>query len=209
MHFDFVDIGTSNFQTSISELNINPDFTILLVEPVSMYLNQFRKHTNQNVYLCECAVSDIRGEDTMYYLTEEFIESNLPEHDYLRGCNSIGAPHSMVIDALTLIDSDISVLQTEKVEKITFDDLCSRYSITSIGKLKIDVERHEHAILPSVLEKIRTGMKINSLFVEHYPNDVNYHLKQDLFSSIEKCGYERIDYDFDVSLIKNETNCSM
>jgi predicted solute-binding protein len=115
----------------------------------------------------------------------------------------------MVIDALTLIDSDISVLQTEKVEKITFDDLCSRYSITSIGKLKIDVERHEHAILPSVLEKIRTGMKINSLFVEHYPNDVNYHLKQDLFSSIEKCGYERIDYDFDVSLIKNETNISM
>lgn len=202
MHFDFVDIGTSNFQTSISELYTNPDFNILLVEPVSMYLNQFKKYTNQNVYLCECAISDIHGEDTMYYLTEEFIESNLPDHDYLKGCNSIGAPHSMVLDALTKIGADLSVLREDKVEKITFDDLCSRYNITSIGKLKIDVERHEHAILPSVLSKIQNGMKINSLLVEHYTSDVNYHLKQDLFSSIEKCGYERIDYDFDVSLIK-------
>lgn len=203
MHFDYVDIGTSNFDTSINDIGENLNLTVLLVEPVTYYINQFEKYKFiKNLFLCNCAISDIEGFDYAYYLPEEFINIHFPTKRWLRGCNSIGSPHHLVIDELTLAKIDLNVIEKQRIEKITFDTLCRLFNIESIGRLKIDVERQEHLILPAIVKKLEQGMQINSLFIEHSPSDINFSLKEDIFRHIEKLNYTRINHQFDIELKK-------
>lgn len=209
MHFDFVDIGTSNFETSIIELNTNPDLKILLVEPVTDYLNQLKKGNNTNIYFCNCAISDTNGEDVVYYLPEKIIDTIFPDKNWLKGCNSIGKHHEACVNELRQKGINLSIVKTQVVKKITFHELCNIYNIFSIGKLTIDTENNEHLILPAVLDKIKKGMLIKSLLVENNRNDENYNIKESIFNDFQKFGYTRIDHFMDVELIKNETNISM
>ncbi len=61
----------------------------------------------------------------------------------------------------------LSLIETRKVETLTFYDLCMRYNVTSIGFLKIDTEGYEQYILPNVLEQVKNGFQIGTLKYEN------------------------------------------
>lgn len=205
MHYDYVDIGTSNFDTSADLLSNDKSLNILLVEPLDFYLNYFKG--NNNIKLCNCAISDESGSATIYFLPEEYINQHFTgkKSKWLRGCNSINNVHPLLIKEIQNLGLDINAIQKKVVDKITFSQLCDSYNIDSIGRLKIDIEGHEYVILPSILQYIKNGMKISSLLIE-LPSPVipNYTFVkiqfEKLITDFEKLGYHRTNYDMDVEL---------
>ena len=103
--YDFIEIGTSNFDTEIEQAN--DDIIGISVEPIKKYLDDLPN--KKNVIKVNSAISDVDEEGTikLYYIPEDVIrKNNLP--DYLIGCNSIGKYH----------DNHISMNLKEYVEII-------------------------------------------------------------------------------------------
>jgi FkbM family methyltransferase len=200
MHYHYVDIGTSNFNTSADFAVNDPSINVLLVEPLDFYLNYFKG--KDNIKLCNSAIGDIEGTSTIYFLPEEFIENNfvMPDKFYLKGCNKLDAPHLLILDDLRKLSIDSNVINQREIRKITFDTLCNDFDITSIGRLTIDTEGYECLILPSIIQKIKNGMTIQSLFVENNYISDNLEIEK-LFSEFNELNYTRINYPSDVELI--------
>ena len=141
MHYDFVEIGTSDFDTLISKAD--QDTIGLSVEPLQFYLDNLPD--KDKVKKVCCAISNT-GISTipMYYIPPEVIEANsLP--DYLRGCNSIGKMHNKHYPLQDFI-------KTKQVDVLSFRALAEKYSISSIGILKIDCEGLDLDIIEAVLD---------------------------------------------------------
>jgi len=87
-HFDFIEVGTSDFHTLIEEAT---DSTIgLCVEPLDYQLNNLPN--KKNVVKLNAALSNKIGTVNLYYIDDEKIyENNLPF--WVRGCNSVNKPH--------------------------------------------------------------------------------------------------------------------
>lgn len=142
MHYDFVDIGTSNFDYSTTG-------KVLLVEPIEHYLNSIPDLPN--ITKANFAIGKYSMPVEIYYIPENvIIEKSLPT--YFRGCNSIGKPHNVVLHDLRDTLNVDSLIINETVEMISFPKLCELYKVTSIGTLKIDTEGYEYQIIQSVLE---------------------------------------------------------
>jgi FkbM family methyltransferase len=205
MHYNYVDIGTSNFHTSADFALDDPSINVLLVEPLDFYLNFFKTDDfegKDNIKLCNSAISDIEGTSIIYFLSEEFIEKTfpMPDKSWLKGCNKLDKPHHFVLAELENLSIDPNVINQRTVKKITFDTLCNEFNITSIGRLKIDTEGCESLMLPSIIKKIKNGMMIQSLFIEN--NDNSDHIEMEkLFMEFDRLNYTRINHPHDMELI--------
>lgn len=189
MHFDFVDIGTCDFDTSIDSITDSTS-KILLVEPLEQYLYQLPDHPT---VIKDCiAIGNLPKEDEIYYLPDSVISKyNLPW--YLKGCSSIGRNHPLLISVLKENNLDISLIQRKKVNIITFEMLCVRHNITSISNLKIDTEGHEQYILPDVLKKVKAGFEISLIKFENQGYLGNKPLLDRLLLDFLDVGYELIE----------------
>jgi hypothetical protein len=168
MNFDFVDIGTSDFDTSLNERD--PGQTVLLVEPVFEYLS--RLSDGEGVLKAPFAISNRSGYRPMHFIDPDTIrEYNLP--DFIRGCNSFGYQHPTVIKLLKecgVEDQYHEIVTVKTVRVITFEKLLNLYDIKKIGFLKIDTEGHDHIILKEVLARIKEKkVKIDKIKFEYNP----------------------------------------
>lgn len=199
MFYNYVDIGTSNFNTSAKFAIADPSINVLLVEPLNFYLDSFK---GNNIKLCNCAISDTEGTSIIYFLPEEYIEKTFPMPDkfWLKGCNKLDMPHHFVVAELQKLSINLDVINQREIKKITFDTLCNEFDITSIGRLQIDTEGYECRILPSVIQKIKNGMKIQSLLIESNDNSDQMQIEK-LFTQFTELNYVRINHPHDVELI--------
>jgi len=144
--YDFIEIGTSDFQTLIEEAS---DEAIgLSVEPISYYLNKLPNP--KNVTKVNAALSDKDGELNIYYIDEKYIEPyGLPW--WVRGSNSINKPHPFTVQEIgqELYDKLVTI---EAVPVIGWNTLIRDYKIKSIKYLKVDTEGHDHVILNAYLD---------------------------------------------------------
>jgi FkbM family methyltransferase len=144
MHYNFIEIGTSDFFTILQENNPGVG---LSVEPLSIYLNNLPN--KEGVIKVNCAVSNTDGVADVYWINPEDIKKyNLP--DWLRGCNSIITPHPTAVAELTSRNL-MSIYKKDQCEVISWDTLVKRYDVESVDYLKIDTEGHDHIILESML----------------------------------------------------------
>jgi len=163
-HYDYVEIGTSDFDTLVE---IYPEGASgLSIEPIKTYLDRLPdKSGNTKV---NAAITDQDCELTVYYVKPEDIEANqLPE--WIKGCNSVGAPHPSVVRELTargLMD----IYTQETIDGLSFGSLISNCNIGAIDYLKIDTEGHDFVILRNLLQTSLRPRKIrfeaNSLYTE-------------------------------------------
>lgn len=158
MKFDYIDIGTSDFDTS---LDIRKEGqTILLVEPIKYYLDKLPN--GKDIYKANYAISNNNIGGKMFYIKEEYIKQyGMPS--WLRGCNSYGKPHPTVVRFFKELKFPMEqFVSIEEVKSITFNDLIKKFKITSIGFLKIDTEGYDHIILKEVLFQMfnRTHKKL-------------------------------------------------
>ena len=144
MHYNFIEIGTSDFFTILQE--DNPGIG-LSVEPLSIYLNNLPN--KQGVIKVNCAVSNVDGTADVFWIDPEDIKKhNLA--DWVRGCNSIITPHPTAVAELTSRNL-MNIYKKDQCEIISWDTLVKRYNVESVDYLKIDTEGHDHIILENML----------------------------------------------------------
>jgi hypothetical protein len=133
MHYDFIEIGTSDFDTLVASADEHA-FGIC-VEPVKYYLDRLPRKPNVR-YVC-CAIADSEGpaETDVYWVHPDDIERlSLPY--WLRGCNSIGAPHPRHFDR----DIIPPLLKRDRITMMSMCRLFEENGVTSVGQLKLDTE---------------------------------------------------------------------
>lgn len=146
MYYDFIEIGTSDFDTEIQRAG---DRRGLSVEPIPLYLD--RLPNPPSVTKANLAVSNYNGQTSVYYvLPGDINKYRLPS--WIRGCNSIGQPHPTVKNYI----GQLPIIQESKVEVVDFATLCQRYQVEGIDLLKIDTEGHDCTILESYITYLKT-----------------------------------------------------
>jgi FkbM family methyltransferase len=184
MKYNYVDIGTCDFDTSADIAK--PEDQILLVEPLQYYLNRIPDKPNQKKV--NLAISSQPGSLLVYFVPEVTINIlGLP--GWVRGCNSLGTRHPTVDAVLYDMGLPLKLVNTTSVEVITFAQLCSRYDITEIDKLKIDTEGHEEFILPGVYDKVKSGMRIQEIKFENQTSIGNKVFLDNLVVDFADLGY--------------------
>ena len=188
MKFEFVDIGTCDFNTSADEVLKDEKAKVLLIEPLRFYLDRLRVH--DNILKSNIAIGDKPGVVTVYYMEEQtIVEYNLP--DWLKGCSTVGRPHWLAIDNLNQKGLSHDLIKKQEINMITFIDLCEIYDIQSIEKLTIDTEGHDHLILPDVYKKVISGLDIKTIIFEYQPYMGNTAQLDELSLKFEMLGYKK------------------
>lgn len=189
MNFDFVDIGTSDFDTSLDKRKKGQ--TVLLVEPIFSYLKNLPD--GEGIFKANFAISNRHALRPIFYVKPDTIFGyNFPE--WISGCNSLDRPHPTVERLLkesNLQKSFNDIVTVETVLLITFAKLVDLYEIKKIGFLKIDTEGHDHIILKDVLSMLKKKkIKIEKIKFEYDPFFGN---TKELDKLIKKSGFKKVE----------------
>ena len=139
MHYDFIEIGTSDFETLIESAK---DTTVgASVEPIRYYLDKLPSPKHVKKINSAISLDNKARVSKVYYISpEKIIQHNLP--GWLRGCNSIDTYHyqheKLNIKHLVSVD---------EIEQIPIAFLFESLDVTSLDYLKIDVEGGDCKIL--------------------------------------------------------------
>lgn len=147
MFLDFIEVGTSDFQTLIQEAD--DETRGISIDPVGAYLDRL-----PNLKSCvkiNAAISSFEGETNVYYILPDKISSlQLPE--WVRGCNSVGGPHPTVerlLNERNLPMNDIVTIETVPVCRLS--TVIANSNATGVFQLKVDTEGHDHIIVNDYL----------------------------------------------------------
>jgi hypothetical protein len=160
MKYDFVEIGTSNFETFIELANDN---TIgLSVEPLKYYLDKLPN--KKNVKKLNCAISRNNKHEQLeiYYIPESVIvEKKLSW--WLKGCNTVNSYHPLhkKLNITHLVNREL-------ISCVPIGYLFDLHNITELDYLKIDTEGSDCDILLHFFEYLK-HKKINN-----YPKTIKF-----------------------------------
>lgn len=143
MFYDFIEIGTSDFDTLIEKAD--DSFHGLSIEPLDFYLRKLPE--KQGCKKINAAVSDKEGTIEIYYVHPEKVDQyHLPV--FLKGCNSVGCIHPTIKNYLDKKKLDtIDVVSSSKVPMHRLTTICEDCRVTGIHFLKVDTEGYEPVIL--------------------------------------------------------------
>jgi autotransporter strand-loop-strand O-heptosyltransferase len=197
-YYDFIEIGTSDFNTLIE---LSDDNTIgISIEPIKYYID--RLPNKKNVIKVQSALSTIDGNVDVYYIDEQkILDNKLPW--WIRGSNSISNPHPFAIKELGE-DLYNNLVTIEKVPTISWKTLIETYGVESIGYLKIDTEGHGHIIMRDFLNYCREhSFPIPNKITLEYHDGVSNKPEIDKLVS-ELSDYKLIREVSDITLIKSQ-----
>ena len=195
MTYDFIEIGTSDFDTLIQS---SKDERGISIDPLKIYLNNLPD--KENVIKVNCAIGEKNEIVDVFYLDPDDIKNyNLP--DCLRGCNSIKNPHPSTEKELE--DKDLMHLyRKEQCECINWDTLVERYDVKKVNYLKIDTEGHDCYILNNILES-KCQILPNKITFENNVLSPTF-LVEAILEKLKKKGYREIERgDYDITVKKH------
>jgi len=156
MNYDFIEIGTSDFNTLIQKADDN--VIGLSIEPIFEYLQRLpnRKHITK----VNCAVSNESGTIEIFFIPDHIRkENNLPT--WMKGTNSVGEPHKTVINYLLKHNLPLTLVQIQIVQVYSIKELFEKYNVKSVGYLKIDTEGYDCIIMNSYLDLVEINLCLN------------------------------------------------
>jgi hypothetical protein len=147
MKYDFIEIGTSNFDTLIQAAD---DFAVgISIEPIKYYLDSLPGRANVKKLNVAVSKTDCAGQLDVYFVPESVIVANqLPA--WLRGCNAVGEYHFQHTE---LGITDLVVKQSVPVVPIA--DIFNTNDVTELDYLKIDTEGSDCAIMEQLYRFLR------------------------------------------------------
>ncbi len=147
MKYDFIEIGTSNFDTLIQAAD---DSTVgISIEPIKHYLDSLPSRANVKKLNVAVSRNDCAGQLDVYYVPESVIADNqLPA--WLCGCNAVGEYH---FQHTKLGITDLVVKQSVPVVPIA--DIFNTHDVTELDYLKIDTEGSDCAIMEQLYRFLR------------------------------------------------------
>lgn len=149
MRYDFIEIGTSDFdtllETSVTEIGLS-------IEPLKIYLDNLPD--KDTVIKVNCAISDKDGTVDVYWIDpKDICLHDLPI--WLKGCNSIIEPHPSAIKELK--DRNLEhVYRKTECKCLTWNSIVDIYDIKHVEYLKIDTEGHDCLIINNILDSNST-----------------------------------------------------
>jgi hypothetical protein len=191
--YDFIEIGTSNFDTLIQ--NSNDDTVGISVDAVKYYIDNLPN--KKNVLKIHSGISSMRSKLNVYYIPEELIkENNLPE--WFKGCNSINTYHPLHIKY-----NITHLCKIERIDVIPSYELFYTNKVKGVTYLKIDTEGHDTIILKSLYSYLR--YLPSSFFPKKITFETNENSKKiDVDEIIElycSLGYTLKDRGYDTTII--------
>ncbi len=169
--YDFIEIGTSNFDTLLQTAGERTKG--ISVDAVKYYIDSLPD--KPNVKKIHVGVSDTRGEMDLYYIPEHIIrEHHLPE--WFRGCNCIRQYHPLHIK-----HNVQHLCVVEKVRVIPAEELFYEHRVRKVGFLKIDTEGHDCVILRRLFK-----------YFQCIPR--SFHPSKIMFESNENAIKEEVDH---------------
>ena len=158
MILDFIEIGTSDFDTEIQKNNNRSGISI---DPIKYYLDKLP--SKSNCLKLNVAISDYNGKAKVFYIPEEkIIKHNLCS--WVKGCNSLFTYHPTVYKLCLEKGLDVETTFTSyEVDVKTLMTIILENNISKIKYLKIDTEGHDVVILKKFYEDIITHKKNNLL----------------------------------------------
>lgn len=137
MRFDFIEIGTSDFD-SLAQQHTGSSQGIS-VEPVRYYLD--RLPSPPGLHKICAAVGTSQGEARVFYVPDAVIqEHGLPQ--WMRGCNSVGDYHYQHQQY-----GIQHLVQQDMVPVVPLRDIFIENSVTELELLKLDTEGQDSMIL--------------------------------------------------------------
>jgi FkbM family methyltransferase len=155
MHYDFLEIGTCDFDTMAAQW---PEQRGISIEPVPFYFMRLPHRTN--LTRIHAAISDRPGRLDIFYLDPEAIaEFGLPAA--LRGCSAVGQPHPTVVQYLKDHHLDPETLiKHSAVRVMTIADVVKECQITTLGSLKVDTEGYDCRIMRDFISHCETNPQL-------------------------------------------------
>lgn len=145
MKYDFVEIGTADFETVCNDQN---NLIGLSIEPVRYYFDKL--NTGPNSKKLNLAIGDENKTVTMYWVhPDDFTSYNI--EGWVRGGSSVNKLNWSTERELKTKNA-LDAVRTQSVEMITWKTLCERYEITEVDFLKIDAEGYDCIIVNNVLD---------------------------------------------------------
>lgn len=161
MFFDFIEIGTADFDTLIQRAD-DKDVG-LSIDPVATYLDKLP--TPANCRKLNVGVSDRDGEASVFFVEPAAIVAHgLP--DWIRGCSAIGAPHPTVLRCLTSRNLDLALIRELKVPVRRLASIIAEEDIDGIYMLKVDAEGHDETIITDHFRNCHPGLYPHELLFE-------------------------------------------
>lgn len=198
--FDFIEIGTSNFDTEIQKAT--HDIRGLSVEPIKRYLDDLPN--KKNCIKANYAVSDYTGYINIHYVSKENIKKyGLPY--WAIGCNSVNKHHPTINKLL--IDKKLNpdqIFTIDKVKVVQFSDLVKQYDITGIYYLKIDTEGHDITILNNYIDCVKDNPYLLAHKIVFESNQLsNQREVTEIINKLRNFGYVLKFREWDTLLVLN------
>lgn len=198
MKFDYIEIGTSDFETMCQE---HPDKIGLSIEPLTFYCESLPP--NDKLIRLNCAISNYKGIGEIFYVDPEDIDKfDLPQ--WLKGCNSFNCYHPSIKLELSKRKLDFLV-KIQLVEVLNWIYLVKRYDINKVTHLKIDTEGHDLIIINDIIdshEKYSTPLPDEIFFETNVlidKNELNI-----LLNRLESFNYEVVLTNFENTLVRRK-----
>lgn len=198
---DFIEIGTSDFDTEIQKKN---DKVGLSIDPIEYYINKLPN--KKGCKKIQAAISNYNGNTNVYYVAPDNIKKyNLPT--WVRGCNSINNYHPTVSNLLSKKGVNIAdIAITYEIPCKTLLNIIRENNVAGFYYLKIDTEGHDTVILENFCNNIKDN--------KHLPHKILFESnelsnKQEINKVIEllkEKGYDLIESSHDTLLKLNLNN---
>jgi hypothetical protein len=195
---DFIEIGTSDFDTEIQKIDNKKGISI---EPVKYYLD--RLPNKDNCKKLNIGISNYNGKSIVYYVSEiNILKYQFPY--WIRGCNSIGSYHQTVSNICNGNNINIEdVLDSYEIDVYTLYYIMNKMNVDGVYYLKIDTEGHDTIILKQFYNDVinNTNLPHVILFecnVLSKTSDVD-----DIINLYTEKGYDLISKDGDAKLQLN------
>ncbi len=160
--YDFIEIGTSNFDTLIQSADDN--VYGISVDAVKYYIDNLPDKLNCKKV--NVGISNINSTLDVYYIPENIIEQNKLQN-WFKGCNCINNYHPLHIS------HNVSHLcKIDKVKVITTYELFYQNNVRNVKYLKIDTEGHDVIILKTLF------FYIKFLPIIFYPNKILFETNE-------------------------------
>lgn len=170
MDLDFLEIGTSNFDTLLQSCKENE--VGISVEPLKFYLDDLPNRPN--VEKVNVAITNNRPCDSIniFYIPPDVVDKQkLPQ--WFKGCNKIGNYHPLHIEHH--VEQHVKI---ETVPLVNISEFLEQKNIRTIQFLKIDTEGHDSIIMKGLYEYLKDRQDI------YFPRKIQFESNE--HTSIEK-----------------------
>lgn len=194
MDLDFLEIGTSNFDTLLQTCN---DTDIgMSVEPLKFYLDDLPYRKNVTKVNAAITYNKQANGINIFYIPPEIVDKEgLPT--WFKGCNKVGNYHPLHIKHN--VQHFVKILE---VPLMNVDEFMNKYNIRKIKFLKIDTEGHDAIILRGFFKFISEKGS------EYYPSKIQFESNENILKIVvdeivnlfKSIGYRLVSRGYDTLL---------